>query len=499
MSLKIRRVLDSFIALVVLVVTLSGSPTLSRVNAQESLPESQPFHSLPLSVPYLGIAHGAHLRPVAGNGAYGQEVAAFNDLVGKDLAVLMFFAPWSAFDSYLPDQIQSGLPASKLPVLMLTWEPSVYSTGCDLGYNNALGPLTSIVMGRCDNYIRDYARALKARPERYLLRMAHEMNITDSSWWPGHYGQSAESYVAMWRHVHQIFASEGVTNVEWVWSPNYASNPVDQWNDLHNYYPGDAYVDWIGLSGYNWYNQGRPEQSWKTFAELFDAVLTDLACRYAKPQMLIEFGSVDGTTTPQTKENWITEAYAALPTYPFVRAVVLFNDYAYASPQYADFRVTTGTRQDGYVGQLPVSTGAWTSAYRNAVANSTYRTTLPSLSEATPAFPYCPGEAMFRLSPELVMLQFGDSSQHSVFALFPGSTYQISLIIPEGLGIVGEINPSVLSTTNNSVVISLATSDLTPVGTHQVLVDIGGEARLPIYLSVHSSVSRVYLPLVSRH
>ena len=261
----------------------------------------------------IGITHGIHLRPVAITDAdgsyhgYGHEIEAFGNLVGKNVGVVMYFTHWAKFDPFLSDAISAHLPASRRPIIMLSWEPGSSSAGCDLGYGDGLGPVRSIVQGRCDNYIRGFAQALKARPERYLLRLAHEMNITDSPWGAGRYGSTPGDYVAMWRRVHDIFAAVGVPNVEWVWSPNYASHPVETWNTLHAYYPGDEYVDWIGLSGYNWYQWGgRP---WESFTNLYDAVLKDLTCRYAKPQILAELGSVDGGTPETSKATWVSDAY----------------------------------------------------------------------------------------------------------------------------------------------------------------------------------------------
>ena len=44
---------------------------------------------------------------------------------------------------------------------------------------------------------------------------------------------------------------DGVTKVavEFVWSPNYISNIYPHYS---HYYPGDDYVDWVGVDGYNW-------------------------------------------------------------------------------------------------------------------------------------------------------------------------------------------------------------------------------------------------------
>lgn len=344
-----------------------------------------------------GIAHGAHLRPVYVAGppehGYGDEILAFDSLVGKDLAVVMYFLDWTgvsasiAFDSFLVSQIQSQITdPNRRPVIMLTWQPQKVnnSYGCTKSYNGVIPP-ADIIAGNCDAYITQFAKDLKALPERFLLRFAHEMNITDSPWWPGNFGGDASLYVNMWHHVYDVFSQQGATNVEWVWSPNYASNPPDAWNDLHNYYPGDTYVDWIGLSGYNWY----VSPPWRTFDYLYDAVLEDLACSYAKPQIIAEIGSVEGGGSVPTKSDWIADTYQKATSYPFLRAIVWFNDYAMANPSAADFRVTTGTAQDGSVSPLPSITHAWTNAYAQAIASASYTTQLPSLADATPASTFC--------------------------------------------------------------------------------------------------------------
>jgi len=221
------------------------------------------------------------------------------------------------------------------------------------------------------------------------------MNITDSPWWPGYWGSNdADLYVQMYRHVHDTIMGipDPPTNIEWVWSPNYASNPPDAWNAINNYYPGDEYVDWIGLSGYNWYNAPDHGEPWHDFNYLYDSVLTDFTCRYAKPQIIAEVGSVEGDGTTHSKAEWITDLYQHAPNYPFLRSVVWFNDYAAATASQADFRVTTGSAammSPDSVDPLPGGTHAWTNAYTSALSAPIYTSSLPSLAAATPSMAIC--------------------------------------------------------------------------------------------------------------
>jgi hypothetical protein len=447
-----KRRIRAFCLLLTQVIVLFVTSTL--IGFAEDVPHAED----PLSSPaanLLGVAHGAHLRPVFvdyGNGnwySYGNEVMAYNNLVGKDLAIVAFFVPWSAFDPFLLDDILNKVPEERRPTILLAWEPTSNSSGCDLGFGDGQGPLNAINAGRCDGYVRSYARALKARPERFILRFAHEMNISDAAWWPGKFGLDAGSYVTMFRRVRDIFREVGVTNVEWMWSPNYASNPDEAWNSMHNYYPGDAYVDWIGLSGYNWY--GWRDRPWESFETLYDGVLRDLACRYAKPVIISEIGSVDQDGSGSAKAAWITNLYARLAEYPFVRGIVWFNDFAYGSRGNADFRVTTGGQDcqnnGGCTGvqALPGDAGRRiTDAYVNSIRTSTYISELPTVAQATPPYALCSNPSQpFVLSSNTVVLRPGASATVTLQGYGISAQTSIALELPQG--IQGTASPTMLN------------------------------------------------------
>ena len=439
----------------------------------------------------LGIAHGAHLRPAV---YYGQEVAAFNSLVGKDLASVMYFMDWNTanlapgefFDNWLPRTIINTF-GSNSPSVMLSWQPANGSVpGCARNYDDRI-PLNDIISGSCDTYIRGFARELKALPLRFLLRFAHEMNLRESAWWPGHTGQDATAFVAAWRHVHDVFSEENVTNVEWVWAPNYESNPLDDWNDRNNYYPGDDYVDWVGVDGYNW---GRPR--WDTFSEIYDSatydyVLKDFACRYPKPQLITEIASVDG---PGSKASWITDMYSKLPNFPFVRGVYWFNDFAYASSSQADFRVTSGTSANGGVFPLPEGSNTWTDAYRNAISNPIYTETLPGLQAATPPTTYCQTSGpQFIATPAAVTLKPGEKSVHDITGIGYTNAESLALRVPSGSQITGSFSLSTLPAPYGETTLTINTSTSTPPGTYPVVVTGNGVDLVTIQVTVYQTYS----------
>src|SRR5690242_20162185 len=83
-----------------------------------------------------------------------------------------------------------------------------------------------------------------------------------------------------------IFTSLGVTNVTWVWSPN-----IDYSNSipLREVYPGNAYVDWTAMDGYNWGNIG--PHHWETFSQVFQQTYYDILGITSKPLMIAETAS----------------------------------------------------------------------------------------------------------------------------------------------------------------------------------------------------------------
>jgi beta-mannanase len=233
---------------------------------------------------------------------------------------------------------------------MITWEPADWTQGT----NQPQYALREIVDGRYDNHVRGWARDAAAWGEPFYLRFAHEMNGSWYPWSPGVNGNAgAAEYVAAWRRVHKIFEEEGATNVRWVWSPDVRSSP-----HLAKLYPGAAYVDWVGLDGYNW-GTSQPGHSWQTFSEIFGRSYDKLARMTKKPMMISETASAE---SGGDKAAWIRQGLLVqVPKrFPRIKAVIWFhrNNEAEAYQQ-ADWRVN--------------SSEAALEAYREVVSSPLYQ------------------------------------------------------------------------------------------------------------------------------
>jgi hypothetical protein len=186
--------------------------------------------------------------------------------------------------------------------------------------------LSQIISGRYDSFIRDWAAGAKAWGHPFFLRFDWEMNTNSVPYSEHSNGNRPGEFVRMWRHVHDIFTRVGAGNVTWVWCPNvdYAGSV----RPLARLYPGDRYVDWTCLDGYNWgTNPARP-QGWLSFARVFGPTYRLLAKSIApgKPVMI---GETASTEVGGSKAAWIAAALAELPrSFPRVKALVWFDKTA---------------------------------------------------------------------------------------------------------------------------------------------------------------------------
>ncbi|WP_335973863.1 glycoside hydrolase family 26 protein [Streptomyces sp. CA2R106] len=140
--------------------------------------------------------------------------------------------------------------------------------------------LADIAAGRDDGYVRRLAGQIASYRGPLVLSFAGEMNGPWNSWGPGH--ATAADFTAAWRHVHDVFRRQKVGNVIWVWSPHVVDSGTTA--KLEPYYPGDAYVDWVGLIGYYGPIDGT------AFSSLFTPTIKQIAAFADKPLLITETG-----------------------------------------------------------------------------------------------------------------------------------------------------------------------------------------------------------------
>jgi beta-mannanase len=186
-----------------------------------------------------------------------------------------------------------------------------------LDMNSGSARLRDIAAGMYDRSITDWAQQAKAFAHPFFLRWNWEMNGSWYGWGttPSN-ANTAADYVNSWRHMHDLFARAGATNVTWVWCPNVSFNGS---TPLASLYPGDAYVDWTCLDGYN-----KGGSQWTSFASIFGASYDSL--RQIAPSKPIMIGETSSSEVGGSKAGWTSDALAQLPAaFPQVKALLWFN------------------------------------------------------------------------------------------------------------------------------------------------------------------------------
>jgi beta-mannanase len=175
--------------------------------------------------------------------------------------------------------------------------------------------------GKYDAFLQAYAQDVAAFGHPVLFRPFNEMN---GDWCPYsayHTSRDTEIFKSLYKYLYSIFEAAGADNVIWVWNPNEKSFPDFKWNHEIMYYPGDKYVDVIGLTGYNTgtYYSG---EKWRSFQEIYDPLYQKALALYDKPMMITEFSS---SSVGGSKEQWVADMFNGMDRYPRIKVAIWWD------------------------------------------------------------------------------------------------------------------------------------------------------------------------------
>lgn len=185
----------------------------------------------------------------------------------------------------------------------IAWEP-----------NHGLGPVKD------DDYLHGWAQAAARTGGPIFLRYASEMN---GNWMA--YSGDPDLYIAKWRLVYRVM-HEYAPNVVMIWCPFATPRAT-----IPMYYPGDDYVDWVGVNIYNVLHMDGdpakppsddPRDQLKPIYDMFAARKPIAICEYAATHYCV---ATKTEAVDFAIEN-MTRLYAALPTqFPRVRMINWFS------------------------------------------------------------------------------------------------------------------------------------------------------------------------------
>jgi mannan endo-1,4-beta-mannosidase len=247
-------------------------------------------------------------------------LTSFERTLGAHVAIASSFRGWG---DVFPDQAQRQQAATG-HTLLVAW---------DLGATRATR-FATFTDGSHDGYLAQEAAAARSFGKPLYIRPWAEMN---GDWVPfqptargdrpagGTYAQ----FVSAWRYLVTFFRRHGATNVRWVFNPT--TDTYAQTTAVSRIWPGTAYVDVLGLDGYNWGNGG--VLRWRSFADIYTVQYRRLIALAPRlPVWVCEFGSKannenDGAPIDprHSKASWYAGMLGFVRSATHIRALVLFN------------------------------------------------------------------------------------------------------------------------------------------------------------------------------
>lgn len=359
-----------------------------------------PTHSYKqLQIPETGAYTGAYVDFGDGEDHVSLEaLEKFEELTGKPMAIVACGAFWGR-GSFPAEQV--GIIRAYGAIPLLFWSP------WDEPFDEKRGPdkysLTAILAGKWDAYIDTWADAAAKIPSQFFVSFACEMNGTWFPWSGWYYGkgpqdplptgtwintnsqvkksdlehpdegwfgkgdfknpatwEGPETFKKAWRYVVDRVRARGATNVLWVFQSNNYSDPPGyiSWNQPQSYYPGSAYVDWLGLSVYGKQTMNQEDDKWCDFDKLFEWPYEEMAhLDPSKPIMLAEWGVTESHAVGEDKGVWIASAFNLMSSHhPRLKAAIFWHErWANEDGSYSNLRVNSS------LGSLK--------AYRDGVGN----------------------------------------------------------------------------------------------------------------------------------
>ncbi len=267
--------------------------------------------------------------------------------------MIVFFLQWPAPG----ENLTAHFPLESLSAITsigaepcITWEPMYIKDGREIAIMHA-----KITGGHYDTYIRHFAEEAREWKKPLLIRFGHEMNVKRYHWGTSEaeFGpKSPDIYKEMYRYVVDIFRKAGAGNVRWVFCanaenvPDASYDPQASWNTITAYYPGNDYVDILGIDGYNWGTTRTREahgwqSRWMSFREIFGKPVAELkklsSSDPAKPVIVFETSTA---TAGGSKQEWIASAIRESLELG-IDGIVWFE-----SDKEIDWRIESGTGKD---------------------------------------------------------------------------------------------------------------------------------------------------------
>ncbi len=259
----------------------------------------------PVGMMYHGVFPGGYSG--AEDDITAEQVASYEDAVGKRVAWVYFSHNWYQGTEFPRETAEWIRELGAVPFIRLMLRE-------EWGREGNRFSVEAVLEGRLDAELRRWGEAAREFGTPLIAEFGTEVNGEWFPWNGSHHGggqtdgfgdpgkpDGPERFVAAYRHIVETIRGEGASNITWVFHVNASDWPRTPWNRFENYYPGDEYVDWVGMSGYG--PQQPTDDGVETFREQMDGCYARLErLAVGKPVIVPEFGCTAGSPAAKPEE-----------------------------------------------------------------------------------------------------------------------------------------------------------------------------------------------------
>ncbi len=223
------------------------------------------------------------------------SILHFEQLAQKQIAWAYFSNNWYQNIRFPVAAVQEIHQTGKTPFIRMMARTGVEENIADPNYS-----MQNIIDGQFDADLIQWFSEAAATGFPLLIEFGTEVN---GEWfpWNGVYNGGAttnaygnpsladgpERFVDAYRHIIDLSRQAGANNLTWFFHIDSYGQPEDAWNDFENYYPGDDYIDWIGVSVYGALSQS---DDFEWFDNKLNRVYDRIITLTNKPVAVLETG-----------------------------------------------------------------------------------------------------------------------------------------------------------------------------------------------------------------
>jgi hypothetical protein len=236
------------------------------------------------------------------------RLKAFENLAGQKPVWVYFSNNWFGNIKFPAKEVETIKDFGSIPFIRLMPRSDYLENKSDPVYS-----LQKIADGKFDKELNVWADDARNYGEPLMVEFGTEMNGNWFPWSGEHNGKNPQFFKDAYIHIIKLFREKEVFNITWVFHVNYDSAPNEEWNNMSAYYPGDEYIDWIGMSIYGSQNS---KDEWINITDIFDNAYKNLAeISDNKPLAIFEYGVVEH----ERKAEWIKTFFKLMKSEKYSR------------------------------------------------------------------------------------------------------------------------------------------------------------------------------------